>query len=79
MSVLFLSKSKRRREAEVNEMECRTKAGTRTIRTESETAQQLYNSALFIFLFNWSFSGYKIIYTIVLRVCEGMFASENQF
>ncbi len=80
MSVLFLSNSKRRREAEVNEMECRTKAGSRTTRTESETAQQLYNSALFIyFLFNWSFSGYKINCTIVLRDCQGMFASENQF
>ncbi len=49
MSVLFLSNSKRRRKQKVNEMECRTKAGSRTTRTESGTAQQLYNSALFIY------------------------------
>lgn len=48
-----------------------------------QRVKQLSNSItvryLFIFLFNWSFSGYKINYTIVLRVCEGIFATENQF
>lgn len=47
-----------------------------------QRVKQLSNSitvrCLFIFLFNWSFSGYKISYTIAPHLCEGMFASEKQ-
>lgn len=47
-----------------------------------QRVKQLSNSItvsyLFIFLFNWSFSKFKINYTAVLCLCEGMIASENQ-
>lgn len=48
-----------------------------------QRVKQLSNSItvsyLFIFLFNWSFSRFKINYTAVLCLSEEMLATENQF
>lgn len=79
MAVLSLSNSKRRREAEVNEMECRTKAGTRAIRTESETAQQFYNSELFNYFPLSVFPDSRLIILLYYVSLKGCLPQKNNF